>query len=200
MPQVQPAQFDDFSPFQNFIVWENAFTSAELDAIEIVGDGLALQKAGIQYEDTSRTSEDPLRSTRTAWMQQDARTNWIYERLGHIARAINDQVYRYDLNGFSDPLQYTVYDGGDGDHFGWHADQYNMEFPRKLSFSLQLSDGDDYQGCDLEIFNGSRDPVAISRRRGILVAFPGYAMHRVTPIVKGTRKALVFWACGPRFR
>ena len=73
--------------------------------------------------------------------------------------------------------------------------------PRKLSFSLQLSEDDSYEGCDLEIFGGStRVPMAVPRARGTLVAFPSYVMHRVTPVTRGTRKALVFWAGGPRFR
>ena len=85
-------------------------------------------------------------------------------------------------------------------HFGWHVDQAEAPFPRKISFSLQLSDASAYEGCDLEIFNGSREPVAVPRGRGLLIIFPSYAMHRVTPIRSGTRKALVFWAAGPRFR
>ena len=61
---------------------------------------------------------------------------------------------------------------------------------RKLSFSLQLSDSSEYEGCDLEI-HGGPSPLAAPRARGSLVAFPSYMMHRVTPIRSGTRKALV---------
>ena len=189
------------SPYQSFVVWENAFTPMELDAIEIVGDGLKLERAGVGYEDKSGSTDDPLRATRIAWMARGPQTGWIYDRLQRIALALNEQIYHYDLAGFSDPFQYTVYDGNEGGHFGWHVDQAEQPLPRKLSFSLQLSDGANYEGCDLELFGGSaREPLPAPRGRGLLICFPSYVLHRVTPITAGTRKALVFWTSGPPFR
>ena len=38
------------------------------------------------------------------------------------------------------------------------------------------------------------------RTRGAVIAFPSFFLHRVTPIISGTRKALVVWATGPEFR
>jgi PKHD-type hydroxylase len=38
------------------------------------------------------------------------------------------------------------------------------------------------------------------RTRGSLIAFPANVLHQVTPIQKGTRRALVAWAVGPEFR
>jgi len=38
------------------------------------------------------------------------------------------------------------------------------------------------------------------RDRGMIVAFPSYVLHRVTPCTKGTRKAVVAWTTGPQFR
>jgi PKHD-type hydroxylase len=44
-------------------------------------------------------------------------------------------------------------------------------------------------------------PVDVApRERGSLVAFRASALHRVTPITRGRRKALVVWAAGPEFR
>jgi hypothetical protein len=40
----------------------------------------------------------------------------------------------------------------------------------------------------------------IRRTRGAIIAFPSFFPHRVTPIISGTRKALVVWATGPEFR
>jgi len=186
---------------QSFVVWENAFSPQELDAIVAYGDRLRLEKASVIYEPGQGGGKDPVRITRTAWFPRVAETAWIYERLERIALALNQQVYHYDLVGFSDPLQYTVYQDDEGGFFDWHADQLEAPMPRKLSFSLQLSEAGSYEGCDLEIFGGStRAPVAAPRERGIMVAFPSYVMHRVTPVTRGTRKALVFWAAGPRFR
>ncbi len=89
-------------------------------------------------------------------------------------------------------------------HFDWHkdygraADNPGQE-PRKLSLSIQLSDGADYEGCDLLVRSGNQIDTA-PRRRGTVIAFPAYTLHRVTPITAGTRKSLVAWAYGPEFR
>lgn len=185
---------------QSFVVWENAFSPQELDALVAYGDRQRLEKAGVSYE-PGQDGAAPMRSSRTAWLPRDAESAWIHERLERVVMALNSEVYRFALIGFSDPLQYTVYQDNEGGFFDWHADQMEAPEPRKLSFSLQLSHGDSYEGCDLEIFGGStRVPVAIPRERGTLVAFPSYVMHRVTPVRKGVRKALVFWAGGPPFR
>jgi PKHD-type hydroxylase len=191
---------DPYSHLRPYAVWADAFTPPELDAIVALGDGLRLQNATISdgYRPGS-TLDDPLRITRTAWMARDARSSWIYERMERIIRALNAQVYRFELTGFSDQFQYSVYHGEEGGHFDWHVDQIPQPALRKLSFSLQLSDPSAYEGCDLEIHAGSRVD-AVPRTRGSLIAFPSYALHRVTPIRSGTRKALVVWAAGPPFR
>ena len=71
--------------------------------------------------------------------------------------------------------------------------------PRKLSLSLQLSDGADYQGGELQAQVRSRIEVA-PKARGAVIAFPSYVLHRVMPITAGVRKSLVVWALGPEYR
>lgn len=113
------------------------------------------------------------------------------------ARTMNHQVYRFELSGFSDFFQYSVYHGAEGGHFGWHIDQVRGPAHRKLSFSLQLSGPDEYAGGDLVIH--AAQPATAPKNRGVLIAFPSYALHRVTPVTAGTRKAMVFWTAGPPF-
>jgi PKHD-type hydroxylase len=38
------------------------------------------------------------------------------------------------------------------------------------------------------------------RERGVVIAFPSYVLHRVTPITSGTRKSVVIWITGPKFK
>jgi len=192
----------DRSPYayqQPFAVWENAFTPAELDAIVALGDSLQLDKAGVIYDPAQATDDSSQRVTRTAWMARAPQTEWLYDRIERVARVLNHQIYQFDLAGFSEHFQYTVYHASEGGHFGWHIDQIPNGAHRKLSFSLQLSDPGDYDGCDLELQCGPAIRAA-PRTRGTLVAFPAYAIHRVTPIVSGTRRALVIWTAGPPFR
>jgi PKHD-type hydroxylase len=74
-----------------------------------------------------------------------------------------------------------------------------MEVPRKLSFSLILSDSSEYEGGDFEILHGSF-PDKLEQKRGRILAFPSYIVHRVTPIISGSRRSIVFWALGPKFK
>ena len=190
---------DPFSYLQPYAAWENAFSPVEMDAIIAIGDGLKLEKASVTYTAGDVSTEDPIRITRTAWIPRGPETAWIYDRLERIIRTLNQQIYRFELSGFSDQLQYTVYDAGEGGHFDWHIDLVRHSSHRKLSFSLQLSDPSDYEGCDLEMHGGAQ-PMPAPRTRGTLIAFPSYVMHRVTRIRSGTRKALVIWTAGPPFR
>jgi len=116
---------------------------------------------------------------------------------------LNAEHFRADLSGLS-TMQYAVYRESDSGYFDWHSDYGRRadapeQEPRKITLSLQLSDGADYDGCDLEVRTGHPVDVA-PRERGTLVAFWSNALHRVTPITRGVRKSLVMWAAGPEFR
>lgn len=191
-------QHDPHAYLTPFVAQENAFTAQEVDAIVALGDQMRLEKASLVYHQGT-SSDDPARITRTAWKGRAFESAWIYDKMERLARTLNAQVYKFDLTGFSDLFQYTVYDADQGSHFDWHVDQIRQPTHRKLSFSLQLTDPSEYEGCDLEIHAGTRIERA-PRGKGTLVAFPAYGLHRVTPITAGTRKALVAWTAGPPFR
>ncbi len=187
-------------PTQAYQVWDGLFTSEELDRIEAHGDSLTLMRGGVSVDGAQdRTSYDDVRVVQEALMPPAPESLWLYDRLERIVRSLNKEVYQFDLYGFSEPFKYMVYQGKDGGHFDWHVDNGVLPSPRKLSASLQLTDGALYEGCDLEIHGGH--PMATApRNRGALVLFPSYVLHRVTPIRSGTRKALVIWSTGPQFR
>jgi PKHD-type hydroxylase len=75
----------------------------------------------------------------------------------------------------------------------------NDNVPRKLSMVLQLSHPSEYEGGDLELMTGNV-PHICKKEKGLLYAFPSYILHRVTPITNGTRRTLVVWTSGPRFK
>jgi PKHD-type hydroxylase len=116
-----------------------------------------------------------------------------------VIRTLNDKVWQFDLRGFSEDFQYTVYHGSEGGHYDWHVDLGDLAKLRKLSLSLQLTDASAYEGCELQIHDGRRVETA-PRERGTVIVFPSYVLHRVTPITRGIRKAVVVWTTGPKFR
>ena len=189
----------DFNPTVTFAVWPNAFTPAEMDQIETYGDRLALDGATVAADRARDVVQEKVRVTRTAWILPTPESMWIYDRLQKVIQAINDRVYRFELSGFSEPLQYSIYHGSENGHYDWHVDQGNIKTRRKLSISVQLTDPSHYEGCDLEFYARNKTETA-PRDRGSVIAFPSYVLHRVTPCTKGTRKAIVAWTTGPQFK
>ncbi|HEX4635621.1 MAG TPA: 2OG-Fe(II) oxygenase [Rhizomicrobium sp.] len=190
----------NYYPTCTFAVVENAFSPAELAQIEAYGDRLTADKATVADIDRVGKVRDDIRVTRTAWLNPVPEVRWIYDRMQGVIRAINDRVYQFDLGGFSDNLQYTVYHGTEGGHYDWHVDHGSvLQSRRKLSITVQLSDPSDYEGCDLQFYAGNK-PENAPRDRGLVIAFPSYVLHRVTPCTRGTRKAIVAWTTGPQFR
>jgi PKHD-type hydroxylase len=114
---------------------------------------------------------------------------------------LNSKYYGFDLTGFEDALQYTVYNESDTkEHYTWHVDNLGQGRPgcRKLSIVIQLSDPQEYEGGELQLHYQSYH---IARKdKGLLYIFPSYVLHRVTPVTGGTRRSLVGWICGPDFR
>ena len=76
----------------------------------------------------------------------------------------------------------------------------SRELIRKLSFSMQLSGPDDYEGGNLQFQLDNGECIFAPRQKGAVILFDSRLRHRVLPITKGIRKSLVGWCNGPRWR
>lgn len=164
--------------------------------------------------------DEDIRKARNTWIPT---THWIAGFVWHYVERANRENFRYDLTCIDgENLQYTVY--GEGEHYTWHCDEdlssaykpqnvgyrdknvilndnanFDTEYIRKLSFSLQLTDETTYEGGNFQLMDGKSTYFA-PRKRGTLVVFDSRAMHRVLPVTKGIRKSIVGWTLGPRWR
>ena len=178
-----------------FATWENGFTDEQIDRIREICEALELTPATLGGD----IADDTIRRSETGWLELNSDSGFIYDTLGFIARQLNGQFFDFDLYGFVEHLQYTVY-REDGGHYDWHVDRgVTSPSPRKLSLVLQLSDPDEYEGGDLQVFTSS-EPTTVVKQKGLVAAFPSFVLHRVTPVTAGTRRTLVVWLAGPRFR
>jgi PKHD-type hydroxylase len=179
-----------------YVFWESGFNEEDIAKIIALGDSLAIQTAVTGAGETIPT----IRRSRVGWVEMNADTGWIYDKVAHIMRQLNAQYYQYDLYGFVEHFQYTIYESNELGHYEWHIDStVSAPSPRKLSFVLQLSDPSEYEGGDLQLMY-SKDLTTIKKEKGFVVAFPSHMLHRVTPVTSGTRRTLVVWAAGPAFR
>jgi PKHD-type hydroxylase len=184
-------------PEISFASWRDGFTEEEIDKIVSIGDSLTIKSASVGPDSKV---EEAVRSSKIGWINLTPETNFIYDRIAFIARQLNGEFFNLDIWGFVEDFQYTIYDGKD-DHYTWHLDRGGnaTNAPRKLSLVIQLSDPSEYEGGDLEIFDAPV-PTQVTKQKGLVVAFPSFILHRVTPVTKGIRKTLVVWLAGPQFK
>ena len=179
-----------------WVWWEGAFTEQELSWLQqqaSSANNRAQVGGNAQGEDLAR-----IRRSKISWLNNTNDTRWVFEKLAHVASALNSQFYRFDLTGFGEALQLTHYDQSEHGMYGWHQD-YNAKISRKLSLVLQLTDPSQYEGGNLQIKTGG-DVQTVRKQRGLIVAFPSYVLHQVTPVTQGNRQSLVAWVSGPAFK
>ena len=106
----------------------------------------------------------------------------------------------------------------EGEYYHWHNDASievsfqpteniqenfiitNIEKIRKLSFILQLSDPDDYEGGEVQFMSGDGNTYFAPKTRGTVIVFDSRTPHRVKKVISGHRKSLVGWVVGPRWK
>lgn len=180
----------------NYYYFTDAFTKEELIEIRRIGDS-APKQAGTTVSDDSEHVSD-YRKSKISWLGDDNETRWLYEKMANLCKTANQQMWNFDIWGYQDGFQYTVY-YGDGGHYDWHADLGPNISNRKISCVLQLSDPDEYDGGDLQM-NPGGNILTVPKQLGLVCFFPSFILHRVTPLNSGVRKSLVNWFCGANFR
>ena len=145
-----------------------------------------------------------IRKSQHCWIPS---THWIGGFLWHFIKMANKDNFLYDISDIeNDLIQYTQYNKGD--FYKWHTDMdiCDINEPdqlvRKLSFTLQLTNEDEYTGGNLEFadFDDSSYRFLVPKSRGTMIVFDSRTPHRVTPIESGIRKSLVGWVVGKRWR
>lgn len=179
-----------------WVWWEDAFTEQELNWLQqqaIESNNRAQVGGGLQGDDLAK-----IRRSKVSWLNNTNDTRWVFEKLANVASMLNARFYRFDLTGFGEAIQLTNYDQSEHGMYGWHQD-YNAQVSRKLSLVMQLTDPNQYEGGDLQVLT-SGEPQVIRKQRGLIVAFPSYVLHQVTPVTQGNRQSLVAWISGPAFK
>ena len=148
--------------------------------------------------------QNTLRKSQHCWIPT---SYWIGGFLWHYTMTANKDNFLYDISHIeNEMIQYTQYN--EGDYYNWHTDMdiCDINEPdqlvRKLSFTLQLTNDDEYTGGDLEFadFDDSTYRFSVPKSRGTVIVFDSRTPHRVLPIKSGVRKSLVGWVVGKRWR
>ena len=150
-----------------------------------------------------------VRETNVKWICMDDKSNWLYAKIIQCINEVNAYNYGYILKHVEN-FQFAEYTSQTKGFYAKHVDvkdRYLLENfleIRKLSFSIQLSDPDEYEGGELRFYTGKKsmytgkDEYDVARKeKGTIIFFPSFILHEVTPVTKGTRYSLVSWVQGP---
>lgn len=182
----------------NVAVVENQFNETELDKISSILDNLNYEEGKILSSEKNGDINTDIRKSKIKWIYSNEETLWLFIKLMKIIHSVNSNAWNFDLIMGREPIQYTEY-GTEGE-YTWHIDNGpGISSQRKISISMLLSDPEDYEGGDLEIWPGGEIKV-MPRIKNSIVIFPSCLMHRVTPITKGIRKSLVLWVGGTPYK
>ena len=178
---------------------DNVFTPKECKKLIDIALKKPKLDGSIGGSNHTQVVDPSIRSNKVIWLTpQDEGMVDYYRKLTDVITSLNDHFFKFDLYGFTEQMQFTEYNEP-GDKYDQHIDKMYLSLIRKLSVVVQLTDPDDYDGCDLEIYNSNK-PEVMKRDQGSVIVFPSYTLHQVTPITRGTRHSLVAWIGGPNFK
>jgi PKHD-type hydroxylase len=181
----------------DWIALDKIFTNQELDDIVIQANQIKKVSSTVGGGAIS-----DYRICDIAWLESDeieSDFDWVYATLADAVRKVNNDHFQFDLTHLT-ALQFTVYNGNNHSNYQKHLD-LGRQFPnRKLSFSVQLSDDTEYVGGDLRFHYIKNHPEFAPREKGKIIFFPSWMVHDVTLVTQGTRRSLVGWVNGPKFK
>lgn len=182
--------------------WRGQLNSEMIESIIQTGDQYPIADAGLGFDGSTKI--DGYRSSEIRWIDPNSESNrYITDMLWYYAREANRNAFGFDIDYLPD-IQYTKYHASENGKYGWHCDTFwanPSTYDRKISIVIQLSDPSEYEGGDFQLDPiYPQLPVNEIKEKGTVIVFPSFLNHRVTPVTKGTRKSLVSWIQGPKFR
>lgn len=196
---------------EEYTWWTSVFTDDELDEITKYCSALEMEKGMIGGSGEGGAINNQIRTSNTAFFSPNESNYYIFEKFNKLIDHVNTEYYQFDLIGYEN-IQYSEYKAEEEGKYDFHMDLFMGEkinithrekaFNRKLSLVLLLSEpGVDFEGGEFEM-NVSKEERSrkIPFKKGMVILFPSFILHRVTPVTKGLRKSLVTWVCGPKFK
>ena len=174
-------------------LWPASVNEETLQAITALADSSPSVPATIFAESELHTD---VRSSTVSWLHD----KWLRDFLWEYVNQGNINAFGVNVCNYAE-MQYTEYHATENGHYGWHHDiNWNaaVNSDRKISITVQLSDEGDYEGGDF-MFDECDTPHN-AKSKGTVLIFPSYLRHCVTPVTRGTRRSLVAWFHGPRWR
>ena len=182
------------------VLWEDLLSDIEVQKVHELAKKYEKLRATTLISKYGKDDSNQRRSD-VRWIEYDETSKWLYEKVSTAAKALNDEVYGFELTG-GQPFQYTVYDSAEEGEYDWHQDIMGCgnDNIRKVSVVILLSDKTDFSGGSFLISPNGGKPREILMKKGRMILFPSWTPHCVTPVLEGVRISLVMWLYGKRFK
>jgi len=192
----------EYNDPQQYYWFENGLSQTELIKFNNLIHGLEYENATI-IGDSAENSAPSLdvRSSKIKWIPHNSEWDWLYNKFKDMISEANNELWKFNIHDIIENIQYTEYHATDDGHYDWHQDIGPGDASlRKISLTVQLTDSESYTGGDLEIWQGGKVHDPTPRGSGIVIIFPSYMMHRVSPVTRGVRRSLVLWVGGQHYK
>jgi len=118
---------------------------------------------------------------------------WLYQ-----CQLTNRNLFGYDIywDFHLEAFNYNVY--GENGEYDWHIDVNEENTPNdmKLTCLLNLSE-ESYEGGEFWMM-GRKEKIKFTSGMGLIIT--SLVSHKVTPVTKGERITLTYWAHGPSWK
>jgi len=192
------------SVLYSYCYWDDAFSDKEIDEMCNFFSQHEVERATILNK--NKPLDETMRRSNVKFFYRDENTFRVFDRLNETIENLNDKFYNFVLNGY-ESFQYTEYDAHEKGEYNFHMDTFfgkeeTLLQTRKLSLVMCLNrPGIDFEGGQFYINVGSeKEAHEVEMKKGRIIVFPSFLIHRVAPVTKGKRKSLVIWVVGPKFR
>jgi len=181
----------------DYWIYPNILDDNTIERIMGIGDNAEWLDAAVAVE-----SNHEIRKTELAWSNEQ----WLYDTFWSLMEMANQNAgWNFEISAAE---SFTLGKYEDGGHYKFHMDGNGVQplnYPgneflhgktRKISFVAWLNE--DFEGGEFE-FHPSTVPAErglIKPTKGTVIFFPSWYLHKVHPVTKGTRYALITWFNG----
>ena len=189
---------------------------------EVIDDSTILGGDENNIINSDTNTKELWRKSKNCWIPS---IHWMGGFLWHYITLANNHNFHFDITCIENhKMQYTVYEKGS--FYNWHTDggtEFTIEtstgsqpwgnpkqviddnilknnnLVRKLSFVVQLTPSNEYEGGELQIDSGDGTFTG-TKEEGSIIFFDSRTRHRVTEVISGVRRSLVGWVVGPEWK
>jgi predicted 2-oxoglutarate/Fe(II)-dependent dioxygenase YbiX len=116
-----------------------------------------------------------------------------------ITKQANEEIYDFRLLGIIDQDFPQIHRYSEGDYYDLHLELSPMATTRKLTFIVNLSDSESYEGGNIEFLNTDTSEADLNEQGSILI-FPSFLPYKITEVTKGNKDIIIGNIHGAVFR